>query len=548
MKKLLGIRLWMTMGVLAGLVAAGLRPSGAAAQGGLGLNSIQLALSPITSGLSQPVHVAHAGDGRLFIVEQPGRIRIFKNGSLLSTPFLNISSTGANRVKCCGEEGLLSVAFPPGYGSTRDSFYVYYVNASGNLVIARYRVTANPDVADVNSEQIVLPINHPTNSNHNGGQLAFGPNDGFLYIGPGDGGSGGDPPNNAQNTNQLLGKILRVDVETGSPLTYTVPASNPFFGQSGYRSEIWALGVRNPWRFSFDRQNGDLYIGDVGQGAWEEIDRQAGTSTGGQNYGWRCYEGNADYNTSGCGARSSYTFPIQEYDHSLGCSVTGGHVYRGTQYPNMQGVYFYADYCSGRIWGLQFNGTSWQNRLLLDTAYNITGFGEGFDSEVYLTETGGGIYRLTDTSAPTATATRTSTATATRTPTVTSTPSNTPTATSTFTATPTRTNTPIPTSTHTPTATGTATNTPMATLSPTPTATATPTSTPINTATAMPTVTSTLPTATASATSTHTPTHTATATSTATSTDTPTSPPLLYRHYLPFIQNSSGQTVPYSRN
>ena len=563
MKTLCGIRVWIVVSVLAGL-ALSAPPPHASAQSGL--NNIQLALTPVTSGLSQPVHVTHAGDGRLFIVEQPGRIRIFKNGGLLSTPFLDISPTGANRVKCCGEEGLLSVAFPPGYGTTRNSFYVYYVNLSGNLVIARYTVSANPDVANVNPEQVVLTINHPTNGNHNGGQLAFGPNDGFLYIGPGDGGSGGDPPNNAQNTNQLLGKILRIDVETGSPVTYTVPASNPFVGRAGYRGEIWALGLRNPWRFSFDRSNGDLYIGDVGQGSWEEIDYQPAASSGGQNYGWRCYEGNADYNTSGCGPRSNYTFPIQEYDHGLGCSVTGGHVYRGTQYPNMRGVYFYADYCSGRIWGTQFNGASWQNRMLLDSAYNITGFGEGLDGEIYLTEPGGGIYRLTDASGPTATPTRTSTATATRTPTQTPTPSNTPTATATFTATATRTNTPTATPTHTatatasathtpsntftptatvtrtpsptpsntstPTATGTPTNTSMPTLTPTPTQTATTTHTPTDTATATPTMTGSLPTVTPSATATATPTYSptpsATTTASATVTFTPTiTPPVL---------------------
>jgi glucose/arabinose dehydrogenase len=568
----------LVIGVLAGLALAARRLPSATAQSGL--NNIQLAPVLLTGGLSQPVHVAHAGDGRLFIVEQPGRIRLYKNGALLSAPFLDISDTGANRVKCCGEEGLLSVAFPPGYGTTRNSFYVYYVNMAGNLVIARYRVTANPDVADVNSEQIVLTINHPTNGNHNGGQLAFGPNDGRLYIGPGDGGSGGDPPNNAQNTNQLLGKILRIEVEAGNPVTYTVPASNPFVGQAGYRSEIWAIGLRNPWRFSFDRQNGDLYIGDVGQGAWEEIDHQPGNSAGGQNYGWRCYEGNAAYNTSGCGPASNYTFPVQVYDHNGNCSVTGGHVYRGTLFPNMQGVYFYADYCSGRIWGLQFNGSSWQNRLLLDTAYGITSFGEGLDGEVYFTETGGRVYRLTDASGPTATPTwtRTPTSTATRTPTATSTPTRTPSPTPSNSPTPTATSTPSNTPTATATATNTATHTPSPTPSNTPTAaaTATPsntpteTSTPTRTATDTPTVTGTPPTATPSV----TPTSTLTATPTATHTRTPastatvqptktftptptltptvkvsaTAAPRFYWHYLPLIHNGDQPTVPYSRN
>jgi glucose/arabinose dehydrogenase len=235
----------------------------------------QLALVNPIRGLSSPVGIVHAADGsnRLFIVEQGGRVRVVKNGALLSTPFLDIST----RISTGGERGLLGLAFPPGF-ATSQRFYVYYTNPSGDLVIARYRVSAgSADVADAGTEQIIITIPHPGQTNHNGGQLAFSPQDGFLYAGTGDGGGGGDVPNNAQNTNVLLGKILRLDVEAGNPATYTVPPSNPFVGRAG-ADEIWAYGVRNPWRFSFDRQTRDLYIADVGQGNYEEIDFQPAAS------------------------------------------------------------------------------------------------------------------------------------------------------------------------------------------------------------------------------------------------------------------------------
>ncbi len=444
-------------------------------------SGINLALVPlITSGLSDPVFVTHAGDSRLFIVERCGRIRLFKNNALVTTPFLNLSSTGSNRVRCSGgEEGLLSVAFAPGY-ATNGRFYVYYVNTNGDLVIARYRVSANPDVADVNSEQIVLTIPHPTNTNHNGGQLAFGPNDGLLYIGPGDGGSGGDPPNNAQNPAQLLGKLLRLNVEAGNPTTYTIPATNPFTQTSGYRGEIWALGLRNPWRFSFDRATGDLFIGDVGQGAWEEIDYQPANSAGGQNYGWRCFEGNADYNTTGCGPRSNYTFPVWTYGRSQGCSVTGGYVYRGALYPNLTGRYLYSDYCSGRIWSLRFTGAAWENVELLNSGLSISSFGEDVNGELYVAELGtDSIRRIVDNAAaPTPTSAATETATAA--PTITPTSAATEIATAAPTITPTSAATLTPAITPTTTATATTT----ATLTPWPTRTSPPTSTPF--ATAMP--------------------------------------------------------------
>jgi glucose/arabinose dehydrogenase len=368
-------------------------PSAARAQGNATWPTVAL-FGPL-SGFDWPVHIAHAGDGsgRIFVVERPGRIRIVKNGQLLLNPFLDITG----RILSTGnEQGLLSVAFSPGYAS-QGHFYVDYTDLLGNTVIARYAVTADPDVADPNSEQLVLTVNQPY-ANHNGGQLAFGPNDGYLYVGMGDGGDAGDPGNNAQNPTSLLGKLLRIDVETGSPLTYTVPATNPFTQTVGYRPEIWALGLRNPWRFSFDRQTGDLYIGDVGQALYEEVDVQLASSPGGENYGWNIMEGFHCYAAASCD-NTGLTLPVLEYPHAQGdCSVTGGTVYRGTAYALMDGVYVYADYCSGRVWGLRNDGSTWQSTLLLDTPFQITSFGEDEIGNIWLTRYAGApdgaIYRL----------------------------------------------------------------------------------------------------------------------------------------------------------
>jgi glucose/arabinose dehydrogenase len=333
----------------------------------------RIALTSSISGLNQPVHITHAGDGsgRLFVVERPGRIRIIKNGVLLPAPFLDITG----RVRSVGgEQGLLSVAFPPDYAS-RGHFYVDYTDLMSNTVVARFNRTTDPDVADPSSEQIVLTVTQPY-QNHNGGQLAFGPNDGNLYIGMGDGGSGGDPQGNAQNPAVLLGKLLRIDVETGNPITYTIPATNPYTQTAGYRGEIWALGLRNPWRFSFDQQTGDLYIGDVGQNLYEEVDYQPASSPGGENYGWNIMEGFHCYNASTCDP-TGLTLPVVEYQHLQGnCSVTGGMVYRGAAYPDLAGIYFYGDYCSGRVWGLARDAMAWQNALLYDAPFRITTFGE----------------------------------------------------------------------------------------------------------------------------------------------------------------------------
>ena len=279
----------VTISTLTGIVhGAALQPASAP----MPVASLQLTLARIvTSGLTKPLYLTHAGDSRLFIVERAGVIRIYQGGSLLSQPFLDITSL----VQDTGtEEGLLGLAFPPTFSPSHAQFYVYYVNNAGDLVLARYNVSAgNPNIADPTSAEIVLTIPHPGQANHNGGQLAFGPQDGYLYLAPGDGGSktSSDPGVNAQDPAKLLGKILRIDVETGDPLTYTIPPTNPFTQTPGFRPEIWALGFRNPFRFSFDRTTGDLFIADVGQSNIEEIDYEPSNDPGGKNYGWDCYEG-----------------------------------------------------------------------------------------------------------------------------------------------------------------------------------------------------------------------------------------------------------------
>jgi glucose/arabinose dehydrogenase len=354
----------------------------------------QISMSTVAGGFAQPVHVTHAGDGsgRIFVVEQAGRIRILDNGVVLPVPFLDLASLVPPRVVAGGEQGLLSVAFPPGFATKR----YFYVNYTGTpvapalvapTVVARYRVsTGDNNVADPASEEVILTIPQPF-ANHNGGQLAFGP-DGFLYIGMGDGGSGGDPSGNGQNPGALLGKMLRIDVEgvESVAVPYGIPLSNPFRIMPGYAPEIWALGLRNPWRFSFDRGTGDLYIGDVGQGTFEEIDFQAAGDLIGRNYGWNIMEGDSCYpiGTVGCN-RTGLALPVFVYDHSLGCSVTGGHVYRGSEFPSLQGVYLFGDLCSTRIWGIRKNGAAWDNALLANnTTLTITTFGEDESGNVYV--------------------------------------------------------------------------------------------------------------------------------------------------------------------
>lgn len=338
----------------------------------------------IASDLVAPVHITHSGDGsgRLFIVEKGGAVKILQKGKVLSEPFLNISS----QVSRGSEQGLLAIAFPPDFKSKR-YFYADYTNLTGvgNTVIARYQVSANPNVANAGSKVEVLNITQPF-SNHNGGQIIFGP-DGFLYIGMGDGGSGGDPFNNAQNRSSLLGKILRIDVESNvSP--YAIPKDNPF------RNEVWAVGLRNPWRFSFDRQTRELYIADVGQNTIEEINVQQ-PGIGGENYGWRIMEGNQCFYKKNCN-KQGLRLPVTQYGHSKGdCSVTGGHVYRGNKNPGLVGIYLYGDYCSGKIRGLKKTGSSWKSKELLDTPFRISSFGEDEDGNIYFADMDGGdIYMI----------------------------------------------------------------------------------------------------------------------------------------------------------
>jgi len=347
----------------------------------------EVRLERVFQGFNDPVYLTHAGDGseRLFIVEQRGRVLAIRDGKVQDQPFLDIR----NRVSCCGERGLLGIAFPPDFAA-KGHFYVNYTDLSGDTVIARYPLSANRETADPDGEEIILTVDQPF-ANHNGGQLAFG-RDGYLYIGMGDGGSAGDPMNFAQNPGSLLGKLLRIDVESGSR-PYRVPSDNPFVRRTGYRPEIWALGLRNPWRFSFDRNTGDLYLGDVGQGSQEEIDFQPASSTGGENYGWKIMEGSRCFASPACDL-GGLTLPVAEYTHAQGCSVTGGMVYRGAASPTLRGVYFYGDFCSGRIWGLRREGASWRNRVLLETDLSIVSFGEDEAGEVYVVDHNGDLFRL----------------------------------------------------------------------------------------------------------------------------------------------------------
>lgn len=343
-------------------------------------------LEEYATGFTSPVEITHASDNRLFVVQQNGIIKIIQsNGTVNAADFLDISS----KVLFGGERGLLGLAFHPQY-ATNGYFFVYYNNTAGNIVVARYSVsTTNTNLADPNSEKIILNIPKPFN-NHNGGSIHFAP-DGNLWVVTGDGGSGGDPNNNSQNKNSLLGKMLRIDINsTGA---YNIPAGNPFIGIDG-ADEVWAYGLRNAWKFSFDLTTGNAMIADVGQGQIEEINRVPITQAG-TNYGWRCYEGNNTYNTTGCAASTTMTFPVAVYDHSGGkCSITGGYVYRGTQYPSLQGKYFFADYCSAQIGMMESN-----NAVTWSTAYsgnNFSTFGEDNQKNLYVAAVNNGkIYKIT---------------------------------------------------------------------------------------------------------------------------------------------------------
>ncbi len=370
--------MWLLMGLLVGL----------------GLASAQsVGLSTVAEKLDKPLFMTYApdGSGRMFVLEQGGKVRILRNGKLLEGAFLDL----AKQISCCGERGLLGLAFHPDY-QRNGYFFVDYTDPKGNTVVARYTVSSEPNRADPASAQIVLTVDQPY-ANHNGGMLAFGP-DGYLYIGLGDGGSGGDPQNHSQNLNSLLGKILRIDVnksEGGKP--YGIPRDNPWVNQPGVRPEIWSYGWRNPWRFSFDRQTGDLWVGDVGQNQWEEIDFQP-AGQGGGNYGWRVMEGTHCYTpSSGCN-KEGLILPVLEYGHNNqgGNSVTGGYRYRGQAIASLQGAYLYADFGSGRVWAATLKGGKWVSRELLKEPMNFSSFAEDSSGEVYLIDLGGFIYKLVE--------------------------------------------------------------------------------------------------------------------------------------------------------
>ena len=347
----------------------------------------QIQLVPVVSGLSSPVFVANAGDGlnRLFIVEQAGIIKVLQPGDTEPTTFLDIRT----KILSGGERGLLGLAFHPQY-LTNGRFFVFYTRAGdGALVIAEYAASPSNANAAITTEEVLLTIPHPGFSNHNGGMLAFGP-DGMLYAGIGDGGGANDPDDNAQNINTLLGKIIRIDVNSGT--TYTSPADNPFVGPTPGLDEIYAYGMRNPWRFSFDRDTGHLWVGDVGQGAREEVDTPIES---GGNYGWPFFEGNLcttkGQNANQCANQQSYLFPLFDYEHIGGrCSLTGGHVYRGFQNAVATGTYLYGDYCSGEIFARSGSASS----VLLDTAMLISSFGEDESGEVYVVDLNGSVNRI----------------------------------------------------------------------------------------------------------------------------------------------------------
>jgi glucose/arabinose dehydrogenase len=328
----------------------------------------------------RPVDVQDPGDGRLFVVEQRGRIRVVQDGAVLPDLFIDLT----DRVGVFGnEQGLLGLALHPDYASN-GLFFVNYTDLNGDTVISRFQVSADPNRADPSSERILVQYDQPY-PNHNGGGMAFGP-DGYLYIGSGDGGSAGDPHGNGQRLDTFLGKLLRIDVDHGDP--YAIPPGNPFPS----RPEVWAYGLRNPWRFSFDSLTGDLYIGDVGQNQWEEVDFQAAGAPGGANYGWDILEGTHSYEG---GATDGLNLPVAEYSHDVNCSVTGGVVVRDPSLPELEGVYLFGDYCSGLVWGLVRDPSgAWLSAVLFQTGLNISSFGKGQAGEVYLLDHNGALYRL----------------------------------------------------------------------------------------------------------------------------------------------------------
>lgn len=376
----------LVLAALVALIGAPVTASGAA--------DFSITLSRRTSHtFSSPTQVTNADDGtnRLFVVEQRGTIRVVKNGLVQSGYFLDIRS----RVEAGGERGLLGVAFHPDFKTNRRLF-AYYTRPGGDIVVSRFTANLARTKVSADTARPVLLIEHSAASNHNGGSMAFGP-DGYLYVGVGDGGGGGDPENDAQNrVRNLLGKILRIDVDgtgAGPYDRYSIPRTNPFAGAVRGLNEIWAYGLRNPWRISFDRGTGALFIADVGQGRWEEINRESAGSPGGRNYGWNVMEGSACYNARSCSLAGD-TLPVAQYSHDDGCSITGGYVYRGPSQAKLTGLYVFADYCTGKIWTMPEGGGTAGLVLRADTSQNITSFGENEAGELFAVTGDGKLYRV----------------------------------------------------------------------------------------------------------------------------------------------------------
>ena len=353
-------------------------------------------LSTVATDFQRPLYVTHAGDGsgRLFLVEQGGKIWILRDGLKSAQPFLDVSPliTPDALTNPYTEQGLLGLAFHPDYADN-GIFFVNYTDHDGNTAVARYHVSEHdPESSHAESGQIVLQVPQPFAA-HNGGHIAFGP-DGYLYITLGDGGDANDPLRSGQDRGTLLGAILRIDVEGAPP--YSVPTDNPFVGDKAARDEIWVYGLRNAWRFSFDRATGDLYLGDVGQHQWEEVNFQLADSSGGENFGWNAWEGSHKFtHVWASDVAPDHVPPFFEYSHSLGCSVTGGYVYRGAAIPDLEAVYLFGDYCTGRIWASwRDHDLNWQTEEYMDTELNISSFGEDEAGELYVLDYAGTLFRF----------------------------------------------------------------------------------------------------------------------------------------------------------
>lgn len=394
---IISIEILLLIGVVGAIVyhprkAAAPAPAKSAQTPAEHYNPPQITPVAYAKGLSAPTSIAvtpDTTDTRLFVTERAGRIRAVDTAGAVSEPVLDIS---AQVLDSGGEMGLLGIAFDPKFTTNR-YMYIFYISKQKQTVLARYELSQDGKKAVTTSAKVLLTLQQEY-GNHKGGQLQFGP-DGYLYVGIGDGGSSGDPHNYAQDTNTWFGKILRLDTGNGS---YAIPASNPFAKAAGAKPEIWATGLRNPWRFSFDRKTGDLYVADVGQNMYEEINVQKAGSKGGENYGWRCYEAGHDFNTKNCRSLSTYISPVIEYDHSNNrCSVTGGYVYRGASEPALTGKYLYADFCSGELFYTQEQNGSWKPTLAATTPHKISTFGQDNAGELYFADIdAGSIFRLTD--------------------------------------------------------------------------------------------------------------------------------------------------------